>query len=168
VREPITIDARPFEPAAWSPFGWVPVADTDPADGRHSLEFEWDDPHLNLISHAPGEVDRTATGLVVDRLFRHDTHTQALVPLNCDSVIAVAPGEVDFSDPRHISTVRAFLLRPLDRLVLHRGTWHWGPFPLGDEPVQLLNVQGRGYADDNASIHLGDRLGATVVVTVDR
>ncbi len=42
-------------------------------------------------------------------------------------------------------------------MVLHRGTWHWGPFPLGDEPVLLFNVQGLGYAQDNASADLGER-----------
>ncbi len=42
--------------------------------------------------------------------------------------------------------MRAFRLEKLDAVVLHRGTWHWGPFPLGDEPVLLFNVQGLGYA----------------------
>jgi hypothetical protein len=37
---------------------------------------------------------------------------------------------------------------------LARGTWHWGPFPLGDEPVRLLNVQGRRYAEDNDSVDI--------------
>ena len=39
-------------------------------------------------------------------------------------------------------------------LVLHRATWHWGPFPLGDEPVRLLNVQGLRYAEDNDSVDI--------------
>ncbi len=164
--ETIVIEARPFEPDAWAPFGWVPVADTDPADGRHTLEFEWHDPHLNLISHSPDEVERAPTGIVVGRLYRHDTHTQALLPLNCESVIAVAPASVDFSDRSDLEAIRAFRLRPLDRLVLHRGTWHWGPFPVGDEPVQLLNVQGQGYADDNASVDVAEQLGFQVVVEV--
>ncbi len=51
--------------------------------------------------------------------------------------------------------MRAFRLEKLDAVVLHRGTWHWGPFPLGDEPVLLFNVQGLGYARDNASADLG-------------
>ena len=50
--------------------------------------------------------------------------------------------------------MRAFRLEKLDAVVLHRGTWHWGPFPLGDEPVLLFNVQGLGYARDNASADL--------------
>jgi hypothetical protein len=49
-------------------------------------------------------------------------------------------------------------------LVLFQGTWHWGPFPLGSESVQLLNVQGVRYAEDNASVDLESRTGAAVEV----
>ena len=60
--------------------------------------------------------------------------------------------------------MRAFVLQPLDTFVLLRGTWHQGPFPLGPEPVQLLNVQGARYAEDNASVDLASRAGAVVEV----
>ena len=87
-------------------------------------------------------------------MYRHDTHTQALMVMNCDAVVAVAPASLDFSDPADLDEIRAFVLHPLDCLVLHRGTWHWGPFPIGPDPVRLLNVQGRRYAEDNASVDL--------------
>ena len=48
--------------------------------------------------------------------------------------------------------------------MLFRSTWHWGPFPTGDEPVRLLNVQGRGYADDNEYADLARLTGAVVEV----
>jgi hypothetical protein len=60
--------------------------------------------------------------------------------------------------------VRAFALSPLEAFVLHQGTWHWGPFPLGPEPVRLLNVQGARYAEDNASVDLPARTGAAIEV----
>ena len=82
----------------------------------------------------------------------------------CASVVAVAPADIDFSVPEHLDQVRAFVLRPLDCFVLFQGTWHWGPFPLGPEPVQLLNVQGVRYAEDNASVDLAARTGAAVEV----
>jgi ureidoglycolate hydrolase len=162
--ETITIDAAPFAPDAWGEFGWVPVPDSDPTDGIHSLEFSWEDAHLNYISHGPDEVERVGGMFVVNRLYHHDMHTQALMPLNCPSLIAVAPAFLDFSNPAHARSVRAFLLRPLDCVVLHRGTWHYGPFPLGDEPVQLLNLQGRRYEEDNAFVDLDDTTGARVTV----
>ena len=147
--------ARPVSAEAWAPFGWIPVPDTDPEDGSHRLEYAWADPHANIISHAPDEIARQGDALVCDRMYRHDTHTQVLLPLNGPSVIAVAPADTDPSTPGGCQAVQAFRLETMQVVVLHRGTWHWGPFPLGDEPVVLFNVQGLGYARDNASVELG-------------
>jgi ureidoglycolate hydrolase len=152
-----SIEAQPLTAGPWTPFGWIPVPDTDPADGAERLTFEWNDVHLNVISHAPEEIVHTETGLLCDAMFRHHTHTQALLVLDVPSVIAVAPADVDFAQPGALDSVRAFLLRPLDSFVLHRGTWHWGPFPLGDRPVTLYNVQGLRYAEDNAKVDLAGR-----------
>ncbi|MEX0665325.1 MAG: ureidoglycolate lyase [Acidimicrobiia bacterium] len=160
----ITLNAQPVAAEAWAPFGWLPVADTNPADGDHTLNFEWADPHLNVIAHTYDEVEHTENGAVCDRMFRHATHTQALMPLNCDAIVAVAPAEIDFSDPGHIDAVRAFVLHPQDAFVLHRGTWHWGPFPLGSDPVQLLNVQGLRYAEDNDCVELAPVAGVVIEV----
>jgi ureidoglycolate hydrolase len=151
-----TVTAGALDAAAWAPFGWLPVPDTDPADGTQRLAFEWADAHANVISHTAEEPARTPSGaLVCDRLYRHDTHTQVLLALDGPSVIAVAPAAVGFGDAGDLDAVVAFVLQPLDALVLHRGTWHWGPFPLGAEPVHLFNVQGLGYRDDNACMDLG-------------
>ncbi len=135
----------------WAPFGWLPVRDTDAKDGEHTLEFAWADPHLNVISHGPEEIEHDAAGAVVTRLYRHDTHTQALMALNCRGIVAVAPADLEFRDAADLDAIRAFTVEPLAPFVLHRGTWHWGPFPIGADPILLLNVQGRRYVDDNAS-----------------
>jgi ureidoglycolate hydrolase len=155
--------AGPVVPEAWAPFGWLPVPDTDPTDGTFRLEYEWGDPHVNVISHAPDEVARDAEGLWCEQMYRHDTHTQVLLALNGPSVLAVAPADADPATPEGLDRVRAFRLEKLQSLVLHRGTWHWGPFPLGDEPVLLFNVQGLGYARDNASADLASQ-GVRLVV----
>ena len=98
-------------------------------------------------------------------MFRHDTHTQALTPLDTRSVLAVAPASVDFSAPADAGAIRAFVVEPGETLVLHRGTWHWGPFPVHPATsVRLLNVQGRRYAEDNASVDVTGRTGRVVVV----
>jgi ureidoglycolate hydrolase len=149
-----SVETQPLTADGWAPFGWIPVRDTDPADGGQRLTFEWNDVHLNVISHAPEEISRTDQGLLCDCLYRHDTHTQALLTLDVPSVIAVAPADVDFADLGAVDRVRAFLLQPLDYFVLHRGTWHWGPFPVGDRPVTLYNVQGLRYAEDNTMVDL--------------
>ncbi len=163
-----TVVSRPVEPltaSTFAPLGWIPVADTDPADGAETLHFEWADPHLNVISHTATEIDHSARGApLCTVLYRHATHTQALLVLNVDAVVACAPAGATFRGPDDLDAIVAFHLRPLDRFVLHRGTWHWGPFPLGSEPVQLLNVQGRRYAEDNDHVDLLAETGAAVEV----
>ena len=138
----------------WEPFGWLPVNDTDPADGVHTLHFEWADPHLNVIAHAYDEVEHRDGGAIVNRMYRHATHTQALMGLNVPSILAVASADQTFTGTPDLDAIRAFRLEPQEVLVLHRGTWHWGPFPLGAEPIRLLNVQGRRYAEDNDSVDI--------------
>jgi ureidoglycolate hydrolase len=160
----LVLEPAPLTEAAWAPFGWVPVDDTDPRDLTFTYEFLWDDVHVNLISHASDEVEHTENGSICSMLYRHDTHTQTLMPLNVDSVVAVAPSAVDFSDPADLDAVRAFRLRPLDCFALHRGTWHWGPFPIGTEAVRMFNVQGKRYAEDNASVDLAASAGAVFEV----
>jgi ureidoglycolate hydrolase len=149
--------------AAWAPFGWLPVRDTDAADGEHTLEYAWSDPHLNVISHGPEEIEHNSDGAVVTRLYRHDTHTQALMALNCRGIVAVAPAAVEFRNASDLNAIRAFAVEPLAPFVLHRGTWHWGPFPIGADPILLLNVQGRRYIEDNASADIAAV--GTVIVT---
>ena len=148
------LEPVPLTTEDWQPFGWLPVADTDPRDGTHTLDFAWSDPHLNVISHAYDEIEHRPDGAVVNRMYRHATHTQALMGLNVPSVLAVAPAAVALADATDLETIRVFRLEQHEVVVLHRGTWHWGPFPLGAEPVRLLNVQGRRYAEDNDSVDI--------------
>jgi ureidoglycolate hydrolase len=156
------IEPRRLSSDSWAPYGWLPVADTDPADGLHTLNFDWGDPHLNVIAHSYDEIEHLPDGALVHRLYRHATHTQALMALNVPSIIAVAPPDVRIGDATNLEVIEAFHLEPYEVFVLHQGTWHWGPFPLADEPVRLLNVQGRRYAEDNDSVDIA-ALGEVVV-----
>ena len=151
------VNPEPLTEEAWAPFGWLPVADTDPRDGDHRLSFAWDDVHVNIIGHARAEVPETGDGLRCQMLFRHDTHTQTVMSLDVPAVIAVAPAARDFSAAADLDSIRAFRLEPLQPVVLHRGTWHWGPFPMAADTVRLFNVQGLRYAEDNASVDLTAR-----------
>ena len=150
----VVIEVQKLDPDAFAPFGWLPVYEGDAADERQQLAFEWADAHLNYIAHSPDELVRAPEGAVVERLYRHPTHTQALMPVNAHAVLVVAPPSTNV-DPR---SLRGFLLHPLDVFVLHQGTWHWGPFPVGTEPVRLLNLQGRRYQEDNESTEPGPRV----------
>ncbi|HEY2215164.1 MAG TPA: ureidoglycolate lyase [Acidimicrobiales bacterium] len=149
-----TVGPEPLSESAWSPFGWLPVEDTDPRDGDQRLIFTMDDAHVNIIGHARAEVPATPDGLRCDMLFRHDTHTQTIMSLDVPAIIAVAPASVTFESPADVDSIRVFRLEPLEPFVLHRGTWHWGPFPTEADAVKLFNVQGLRYADDNACVDL--------------
>jgi ureidoglycolate hydrolase len=155
----------PLSAEAWAPFGWLPVADTDPHDGEERMTFLWDDAHVNLIGHARSEVPGTPDGLRCQMLYRHDTHTQAVMSLNVPAVIAVAESAASFAGPDDAQRIVVFRLEPLEPLVLHRGTWHWGPFPVAADWVRLFNVQGLRYAEDNACVDLAD-CGADVDVVL--
>jgi ureidoglycolate hydrolase len=154
----LNLAARPLSAEAWMPYGWLPVSDTNPADGRHTLHFEWNDPHVNLIHHSADEVEHEGESLICDRLFRHRTHTQALMVLDAEAMMIVAPPEAIFSGPEDLRQLEAFTARPRDAVVLYEGTWHWGPFPIAGSRVNLYNLQGRRYAEDNECqvlTHLG-------------
>ncbi len=133
----------------WAPFGWLPVRDTDPRDGQSRLEFAWNDVHVNVIAHFTDEVPHVAGGLVCETLFRHVTHTQAIMVLDNDALMVVAAPGTSLTSCEDLSALHAFRLQAKDAFVLHRGTWHWGPFPLTADEVTLYNVQGLRYADDN-------------------
>jgi len=160
-----TVELVPIEATieSFAPYGVLPPFE---GDGKPTadLEFLLNDGWVNFIGHTLDELDVVDGALHCDVLNRHDTHTQALLVTNCDAVVAVAPASVDFSDPADVDSIRAFALRPGDCFVLHRGTWHWGPFPVGADPVRLLNVQGRRYSEDNASVDLPARIGTSIEV----
>ncbi len=158
-----TIEARPLTEEAWSPYGFVPVADTDPRDGSHRLHYEWADPHVNLIGHTLGEVPVVTGGLQCRMLYRHVTHTQVLMVIDHPCVLAVAPPWSSLATAEDAERIEAFRLEPLQSLVLFRATWHWGPFPVGHDEVRLFNVQGLHYAEDN---EMADLAGAGWAVDV--
>jgi ureidoglycolate hydrolase len=133
------------------------MEDTDPRDGIHRLAYEWEDPHVNIIGHARSEVPKVPGGLVCEMLYRHSSHTQVIMPLDHRCVIVVAPKDLGFDDPDDAELVRVFGIEPLQALVLDRGTWHWGPYPVQTETVSLFNIQGLRYAEDNEMMDLAAR-----------
>lgn len=164
-RSRLEVPACEMDEQSWAPFGWLPVRDTDPGDGSHRLRFDWSDAHANIICHRSDEVPSSPRGLVCRMLYRHLTHTQVLLVLNCEAVLAVAPASCQFAQPSDFGLVKAFVVRPHDALVLHPGTWHWGPFPIAAPQVDMFNVQGLRYAEDNDCIDLAP-LGVDIDVVV--
>jgi hypothetical protein len=153
--DPRIVELIPFAPtpASFAPFGVLPP---DEGDGGPTadLEFLEGDGWVNFIAHDIGEIEVHGGALRCALLNRHDTHTQTLMPMSGDAVVVVAPAGVDFSEPAHFGAVRAFALARHTCVHLHRGTWHWGPYPVGGGHLRIFNIQGRGYTHDNTVVWL--------------
>jgi ureidoglycolate hydrolase len=146
------VPAEPLDADAFAPFGQVVKHGNCTMELRDGETF-----HLNVLSY-----DRRP--LVCDHLNRHHRATQALIPLGGrPALVVVAPSDDDFSTPAHLDHVRAFVMDGTVGINLALGTWHWGPYPIM-EHVDLVNVQGRNFADDNEVAHLERDLGVVVEV----
>ena len=144
----IELKPEPATPESFAPYGVIPPFEGD-GNPTADLVFTRDDGWVNFIGHTLAEIEVRDFRLRCELLNRHDTHTQTLMPMTGDALVVVAPAAVDFSEPEHFETVKAFALPQYACVHLHRGTWHWGPYPLDAPSVRIFNVQGRGYADDN-------------------
>ena len=111
---------------------------------------------LNVLSY-----DRQP--LVCDHLNAHHRATQTLVPLGLQpALLIVAPPGLTFGSRADLDQIRAFVLDGTAAVSLSHRTWHWGPYPIGAH-VDLLNLQGRGFATDNEIAHLERDLDVVVV-----
>jgi ureidoglycolate lyase len=149
-----SVRAEPLTEAAFAPFGQVIAAGDAVMELRDGEVF-----HLNVLHY-----DRKP--LRCDHLNRHHKATQALVALaGKPTLLVVAPAAHDFSRAAHLDHIRAFVCDGSAGVNLSLGTWHWGPYPI-TEHVDLVNVQGKGFADDNEIAYLERDLGVVVEVVL--
>ncbi len=161
-----TVELKPVEATieSFAPYGVLPPEEGD-GNPTADLEFLLNDGWVNYIGHSLDEIEVRNGRLRCELLNRHDTHTQTLMPLDADAIVVVAPPPADFSEPAHFDAVRAFALPRLTCVHLHRGTWHWGPYPVGADHVRMFNIQGRGYPNDNGIVWLARDHGVVFEVT---
>ena len=146
--------AEPLSEAAFAPFGQVLAVGDAVMELRHGEVF-----HLNVLHY-----DRQP--LRCDHLNRHHKATQALVALaGKPTLLVVAPAAYDFSTDDHVGYIRAFVCDGSAGVNLSLGTWHWGPYPITDY-VDLVNVQGKRFANDNEIAYLERDLGVVVEVVL--
>ena len=108
-----TIELRPV-PATretFAPYGVIPPFEGD-GFPTADLVFTRNDGWVNFIGHTLAEIEVRDGRLRCELLNRHDTHTQTLMPMSGDALVVVAPPDVDFSEPAHFDTVKAFALPP--------------------------------------------------------
>ena len=149
-----SVRAEPLSEAAFAQFGQVVAVGDAVMELRGGEAF-----HLNVLHYE-------RQPLRCDHLNRHHKATQALVALaGKPTLLVVAPADCDFSTEDHLAHVRAFVCDGSAGVNLALGTWHWGPYPLTDH-VDLVNVQGKGFAEDNEVAHLERDLGVVVEVVL--
>ena len=149
-----SVRAEALSDEVFAPFGQVLAAGDAVMELRGEEVF-----HLNVLHYERRD-------LRCDHLNRHHKATQALVALaGKPTLLVVAPGIYDFSAEGHLDHVRAFICDGSAGVNLSLGTWHWGPYPLSDH-VDLVNVQGLGFADDNEVAYLERDLGVVVEVVL--
>ena len=150
----LSVVAEPLTREAFAPYGQVIDTGDMVMELRDGEQFA-----LNVLSY-----DRHS--LVCDHLNRHHKATQALVALaGKPTLLVVAAKEFDFSTRDHLAEVRAFICDGTAGVNLALGTWHWGPYPLMDH-VDLVNVQGAGFLNDNEVAYLERDLGVLVNVVL--
>jgi ureidoglycolate lyase len=145
-----TVRAEPLTEEAFAPFGQVIARGDMVMELRGGEEF-----HLNVLHY-------DYKPLRCDHLNRHHKATLALVALaGKPTLLVVAAAAYDFSTVDHLPHVRAFMCDGTAGVNLALGTWHWGPYPVLDH-VDLVNVQGKGFAHDNEIAYLERDLGVVV------
>ena len=150
------VHAEPLTAEGFAPFGQLVKTGDMVMELRDDEVF-----HLNVLHY-----DRADHPLRCDHLNRHHKATQMLVALaGKPTLLVVAPKEFDFSTEDHLPSVRAFIGDGTAGVNLALGTWHWGPYPIHDY-VDLVNVQGKGFANDNEIAYLERDLGVVVDVVL--
>jgi ureidoglycolate hydrolase len=149
----IELTVEPATRESFAAYGVIPPFEGD-GQPTADLVFTRNDGWVNFIGHRLDEIDVRAGRLRCELLNRHDTHTQTLMPMSGDAVVVVAPPEVDFSQPAHFDSVKAFALPQYSCVHLHVGTWHWGPYPVGAAEIRVFNIQASGWPTDNGIAEL--------------
>ena len=154
-----TVVAEPLTADAFAPFGQVLSSARTGTDDA-VIELRGGEVfHLNVLSY-----DRRP--LRCDHLNAHHKATQALFALGGKpTLLVVAPAGSTFGSAADLDVVRAFVCDGTAGVNLSLGTWHWGPYPLTDH-VDLVNLQGEGFANDNEVAHLERDLGVVVEVVL--
>jgi ureidoglycolate lyase len=90
---------------------------------------------------------------VIDASEYHDGACEAMMPIDGDVVIAVAPAVAGSAFPGYAA--EAYLVPKGTMVVLRPGVWHHGPFAVGNKPVScLIALPERLYARDCVELRL--------------
>jgi ureidoglycolate lyase len=152
---------RPLDATAFAPYGsYAAMIDPDagarptPHIGQPPIEFFRD-----LVQSGIGKDTTVSFGVcrvtrrppIIDESEYHDTTCEALMPIDGDVLVHVAPAVPGARFPAEQAEV--FLVPKGTLIVLRPGVWHHGPFALRAERVScLVGLPERLYARDCVSV----------------
>lgn len=151
----IDLDVQPLTPEAFAPYGTV--LGKGPGAPLHVDlgEFEVDAWIHDTMDVSGGLVELQVFTIAVRRmefsfLERHVLETQAFMPIGGVPCVFPVAAPTGGDGPDHCpepDTVRAFLFDGSAGIRLHKGTWHWIPFPLGQTAAFLNLTRAGKFAD---------------------
>ncbi|HHT11200.1 MAG: ureidoglycolate lyase [Atribacterota bacterium] len=87
--------------------------------------------------------------MVLKNLERHKETIEILVQLENDSVVFFAKQN---DQKESIKDIKAFYFNSGQAVVLNKGTWHWGPFPITEPECKTLIVFKKGTSQNDCDI----------------
>lgn len=138
---------------AYKPFGTYAnlINPTDEKLGAAPVEFFRDQLQVdvnpnNSWSYSCCRVEKRP--MVIDVLEYHSGCAEVVLPLDNDILLQVAPATGN-GDPLPLEKMRVFYVPKGTAITIKPGVWHWGPFTVNDDPVNILiNLPERTYAND--------------------
>ena len=144
---------------AYKPFGTYAnlINPSDEKLGAPPVEFYRDQLQIdvnpiNSWSYSCCRVEKRP--FVIDILEYHSGCGEVVIPLDNDILLQVAPATGN-SDPLPLNKMRVFYVPKGTAITVKPGVWHWGPFTVNDQPVNILiNLPERTYANDCIVVEL--------------
>jgi hypothetical protein len=113
-------------------------------------EYSYVDTDADLGLPSPvstGALESVPRPMVLSRMERHLRTREALIALEGDAVLCLAPPQESVNGG--ISGITAVRMRAGQAIVMNTGAWHWIPFPIGESPIRFLVVFRSGTGKDD-------------------
>ena len=113
-------------------------------------EYTYADIDLDLGLVPPcsaGALESVPRPMILTRMERHLRTREALVALEGDAVVCVAPPQESMNSG--LTGITAVRIHAGQALILETGAWHWIPFPVSDRTARFLVIFHSGTGRDD-------------------
>jgi hypothetical protein len=114
------------------------------------MEYSYTDIEADLGLLQPcsaGALESVPRPMVLGRMERHKLTREALIALDGEAVLCIAPPQESVNG--EISGITAVKIRAGQALILETGAWHWIPFPVGNGTARFLVIFHSGTGKDD-------------------